>query len=122
MKNSNPAPGRQFYDEQIALLQAAKTDELIDRHYHDDAVLVSFDGVIRGRSALKKFIREYRANLGDFEVISLDRFVETEGAIFFEATVRTKWGDARVYDAFALHDGKATHHFAGKITANPKSS
>jgi hypothetical protein len=122
MKNQNPAAGRQFYDEQIALFQAAKTDELIDRHYHDDAVLVSFAKVIRGRGALKEFFRAYRAGMGNIEVLSLDRFVETDGAILFEATLRTDRGEARVYDAFVLREGRATHHFAGEITANPESS
>ena len=105
-----------FYDEHITLFQAARTDELIERHYHDDAVLVSFEGVIRGAPALKKYLRDYRAALGSFEVLSLDKFVETDGAIFFEATMRTSRGEARVYDAFALREGKITHHFAGMIT------
>lgn len=114
-----PVSGRKFYDEHVALFQAARTDELIDLHYHDDAVLVSFEKVIRTSRQLKNFFREYRAGLGNFEVVSLDQFVETDGALFFEATVRTKWGDARVYDAFALREGKITHHFAGKIASKP---
>jgi hypothetical protein len=48
-----------------------------------------------------------------FEVLSLDQFVETEDTIFFEATVRTAMGQVKVYDAFVLSDGKATHHFTG---------
>jgi hypothetical protein len=122
MKTPNPAPGRHFYEEQIDLFQAAKTDELIDRHYYEDAVLVTFEKVVRGRTALKDYFRGYRAGLGDIAVLSLDQFVETGDTVFFEATVRTKWGDARVYDAFVLREGKATHHFAGKIAANPKTA
>jgi hypothetical protein len=120
MKNLVKASGREFYDEHIALFQAAKTDELIRGHYHDDAVLVTFGKVIRGSAQLKSFFREYRASLGNFEVLSLDQFVETEGALLFEATVRTAVGNARVYDAFALREGKITHHFAGTITPTPK--
>jgi len=112
---AGPTPGRQFYDEQIVLLQQGRTDELVAAHYAEEAVLVSFAQVVRGRRNLLDFFRSYRANLGDFEVRTLDRFVETGDTIFFEATIRTGRGEARVYDAFVLRDGRATHHFAGSI-------
>jgi hypothetical protein len=51
--------------------------------------------------------------LGKIEVLSLDQFVETDDTIFFEATVRTAAGHAKVYAAFVLRDGKATRHFTG---------
>jgi ketosteroid isomerase-like protein len=107
--------GQEFYNEQIALLQPGKTDELIDRHYHDDAVLVSFARVIRGRDALQEYFRGYMQLLQRLEILSLDQFVETGDSILFEATVRTALGDSRVFDAFVLRDGKATHHFTGVI-------
>jgi len=36
-----------FYEEQLSL-EKNKTDELIDSHYHEDAVLVSFQKIVRG--------------------------------------------------------------------------
>ena len=35
----------------------------------------------------------------------------------FEATVRSKLGRVRVYDAFVLRDGQITHHFTGVMGA-----
>jgi hypothetical protein len=105
--------GRRFYDEQIALLQENKTDELIERHYHSDAVLVTFQGVVRGQEALKQHFRKYMNKLGRIAVLSLDQFVETEDSMFFEATVMSALGKAQVYDAFVVRDGKASHHFTG---------
>jgi hypothetical protein len=105
--------GRRFFDEQIALLQENKTDELIERHYHTDAVLVTFQGVVRGQQALKQHFQKYMNKLGQLTVLSLDQFAETEDTIFFEATVRTALGKAEVYDAFVLRDGRASHHFTG---------
>jgi SnoaL-like domain len=105
--------GRIFYKEQIALLEQAKVDELIDRHYDEDAILVSAAKVVRGRGALKEHFRAYLKMLGKLQILSLDVFVETEDTILFEATVRSQMGDAKVYDAFVLRDGKATHHFTG---------
>jgi hypothetical protein len=106
-------PGHRFYDEQIALLRQDSTEELIDRHYHQDAVLVSFAKVVQGHAALKEHFRAYLEMLEKIEILSLDQFVETKDTIFFEATVRTVKGQAKVYDAFVLRDGKATHHFTG---------
>ncbi len=106
--------GRSFYDEQIALMTLGDTDVLVDRHYHVDASLVRFDGVIRGHDALKPYFRRYLEALGSLRVVSTDQFVETEDSIFFEATVETTaFGVVRVYDVFVLREGKATHHFAG---------
>lgn len=68
---------------------------------------------MRGASDLKKHFRQYLKSLGAFEVKSTDKFVETDTAILLEATVKTSQGEARVYDAFVLRDGKITHHFTG---------
>ena len=46
-------------------------------------------------------------------LLSVDQFAETEDTLFFEASVSTSLGKARVYDAFVLRDGKVTHHFTG---------
>ena|SRR5438045_9697630 len=113
MTKSAGTSGRRFYDDQIALLIQANSDELIDRHYHEDAVLVSTGKAVRGRDALKQHFRGYLQMLGKLEILSLDAFIETEDTILFEATVRTALGVAKVYDAFVMRDGKATHHFTG---------
>jgi hypothetical protein len=106
-------PGRRFYDEQLSLLQHAKTDELIEKHYHDYAVLTSTTNSVRGHTALKKHFRAYVTMLAKIEVLSLDVFVETDDSILLEATIRTALGEAKVYDAFVLKEGKVTHHFTG---------
>jgi len=46
-------------------------------------------------------------------VLSTDKFVETEDSPFFQATVKTDLGQAVVFDAWVLRDGKITHHFTG---------
>ena len=89
------------------------TDELIDSHYHEDAVLVSTTKVVRGHQNLKQHFRAYLAMLGKLGVTSLDAFIETEDSILFEASVRSVLGEAKLYDAFVLQDGKATYHFTG---------
>jgi hypothetical protein len=51
--------------------------------------------------------------LGKLEVVSTDKFVETDDSLFFEATVNTNFGQAKVFDAWVLRDGKISHHFTG---------
>ena len=69
--------------------------------------------MVKGRDALKTYFHGYIEMLGDIVVESTDKFAETDDAIFFEATVSSKLGRARVYDAWTLRDGLITHHFTG---------
>ena len=110
---SEESAKRQLYEAQIRYLQAADVDGLIDGQYTQDALLVSFDNQIRGNAALKEYFRGYLQVLGTIEVLSTDRFVETEDTVFFEATMRTNLGQARVFDAWVLRDGKIAYHFTG---------
>jgi ketosteroid isomerase-like protein len=110
---SDQSSKRELYEAQIRYLQAADVDGLIDNQYTDDALLVSFDHQIRGNAALKEYFRGYLQVLGTVEVLSTDRFVETDDAVFFEATMRTNLGEARVFDAWVLRDDKIAYHFTG---------
>lgn len=106
-------PGRAFYDKQLEYLYAKDVDGLIDNNYNEDAVLVSFDGIVKGGEALKEHFRGYLEYLGSITVDSTDKFTETEDSIFFEATVTTKLGQVHVYDAMVFRDGKISYHFTG---------
>ena len=113
---STATPGRDLYDRQLRFLLQKDVDGLIETNYTADATLVSFGAVVRGQQALKEYFRGYLEMLGDLVVESTDNFVETEDAVFFEATVRSSLGQARVYDAFALRDGKIATHFTGVMS------
>jgi hypothetical protein len=106
-------PGRKFYDEQLAYLAANNTDALVEDHYDRDGSIISFDFIVTGTADLKRHFRGYMERLGYIKLISTDKFTETPDSIFFESTVETKLGVVRVYDAFVLKNGKATHHFTG---------
>ena len=106
---------REFLDEQVELLQQKDVDALLDRHYHPDALLVTQQVAVCGHAALRDYFTQYVAALGDFVVNSVDLLSAADDAILFEATVTSTLSQARVYDAFVLQDGRATHHFAGVI-------
>ena len=105
--------GRTFYEEQLEYLFKKDVDGLVDNHYTEDAQLIAFDFVVKGRDALKEHFRGYLEMLGDLQVESTDKFQETDDSIFFEATVNSRLGRVVVYDAFVLRDGKISHHFTG---------
>lgn len=104
---------KSIYDMQIEYLTKGDLDGLISQ-YADDAKLVRFDKTIEGKDNLREFFKGYLVHLGAFKLISTDKYTETEGAIFFEATVKSNLGIAQVYDVFILNkEGKITLHFAG---------
>jgi len=111
--------GQQFYDDQVRFCETGDI-EGIRSHYTDDATLISFDHQIHGGDAIAEYFRGYLARMAGLKVRSTDRFVETDDAVFFEATIDLDAGVARVYDAFVLHDGRATHHFTGLLGFTPK--
>jgi hypothetical protein len=113
--------GRRFYDQQVAYLEAADVAGLINNHYHEEAVLISFDHTIRGRAALIEHFHRYLAQLGSLNLKSTDKYNETEDAIFFEATIATAHGEAKVYDAFVLKDQRIIRHFSGLIAFTPRT-
>jgi hypothetical protein len=113
-------PGQVFYQLQIAALEAGDMNALLDQ-YHPDATMVGFDFVVKGHGAIKEHFERYLERLGALKLKSTDRFIETEDAIFFEATIMGDLGEAQVYDVFVLRDGKATHHFSGVISPRASS-
>ncbi len=107
--------GRAFYQRQIAALEAGNLDALMTQ-YDPSATIVGFDFTVEGHAAIRKHLEGYLERLGTLKLKSTDKFTETDDAIFFEATLTSNLGEARVYDVFLLRDGKATHHFTGLIS------
>lgn len=113
------SPGRVFFDEHMRYIYANDTDGMIDDQYHEDAVLISpfaVDGsaphVVRGRSSLKQFFREYMAWQGPIEVESIDQFAATDESIWFQATFSSQTGRWVVGDAWHMRDGRITVHYS----------
>jgi hypothetical protein len=118
--SSDPlTPGKAFYQRQLDFLGAKDIEGLVSSQYTPDAELVGFDFTVKGSQAQRRHFAAYLARLGDLKLISTDKFTETEDSIFFEATVKITGGVARVYDAFVLRDGQATHHFTGLLGFTP---
>ncbi|MBK9749475.1 MAG: nuclear transport factor 2 family protein [Chloroflexi bacterium] len=114
-----PAKFKAFYERQIEFLANNDAVGLIANQYTEDAELLSFTNHIVGAPALVEYFKGYIANLGYIKLISTDKYTEGNSSIFFEATVETAGGIARVYDVFVLRDGKIAHHFTGLLGFTP---
>jgi hypothetical protein len=112
-------PGWAFYEAQIRYCET-KDIAGIRSHYTDEATLITFDRQIVGGDAIAEYFVGYLDGLRGLRLKSPDRFVETADTIFFEATISLDTGEARVYDAFVLRDGKAHRHFAGVLGFTPR--
>jgi hypothetical protein len=117
----NITPGKAFYNRQVSFLEANDVAGLIASQYAPDAELVGYGLHVEGTPALIKHFSGYLANLGGLKLISTDKFMETEDAIMFEASIQVAAGVARVYDSFVLKDGKALYHFTGMRGFTPNS-
>lgn len=103
--------GRKFLDDRIEMLTTGKFTELTDQ-YNDDAVLVDFNGIFRGKDALREHFEQHMPQMGGVELVSVDKMVETDDAVFFEVTVKTgAWGVVTTHEGFVLRDGRADYHF-----------
>ena len=113
--------GKAFYDRQVKFLEANDVAGLITTQYAPDAELIGYDLNVKGAEALVRHFTGYLAHLGSIKLVSTDKFMETEDAIMFEATIQVAAGLARVYDTFVLKNNQATYHFTGLLgfTPNP---
>lgn len=105
-------PGRAYLDRRLELLVSGDSDGLVDEGYNDDAELVGFDAVVKGKDALKEHFRQHLPMLGGVELKAVDKFVETDDTVFFQVTVVTgSWGEVTSFEGFVLRNGKADYHF-----------
>ena len=106
------SPIKQLYDQHLAHVLAGDLQAILD-DYAEDAVLTTFQGVIKGREALALYYRDYLNRHGNVEVLSTDTFVEALDALYIEATMRAGGEPVGVYNAFVVSGGKIAHQIAG---------
>jgi hypothetical protein len=112
------SPGRQFFDKHLEAIAAGEIDEMVDRDYTQDAILITFFNgfdqtaplTIKGREAIKRFFHSYMRVIGTIDVKTLD-FTETESSIFFQATFTCNLGLVTVGDAWTMKNGQIAYHF-----------
>lgn len=105
--------GKDFYMEQLGLMAQGKIDELVERHYHENAVMVTFDGMRRGRGELKKYYVDTLKIMGNITNLSTEYFAEIEDVIIFRATITSDGrGKVQALNGLYMKDGKIFRHIA----------
>jgi hypothetical protein len=105
--------GREFYKEQLRLMSSGDIDALLDQHYHPDAVMVTFDGIRRGREELKKYYVDTLNVMGKISFLRTEYFAETEDVIIFKAVITSEGrGTVHADNGFYIKDGKIYRHIA----------
>ena len=105
--------GKDFYKEQLALMASGDIDGLLDKHYHEDAVMVTFDGIRRGREELKKYYVDTLKLMGEITYLATEYFAETEDVIIFKAVITSEGrGTVHADNGLYMRDGKIWRHIA----------
>lgn len=113
MESFVPGRAKDFYLEQLGLMAAGKIDELVEKHYHEDAVMVTFDGMRRGSGELKKYYVDTLKIMGKITNLSTEYFAEIEDTIIFRATITSEGrGTVQALNGLYMKDGKILRHIA----------
>ena len=105
--------GKEFYREQLALMSSGDIDGLLEQHYHEDAVMITFDGIRQGREELKKYYVDTLKIMGQITYLKTEYFAETEDVIIFKAVITSEGrGTVQADNGFYLKDGKIYRHIA----------
>ncbi len=108
-----PGKGKDHYREQLMLMSSGKIDELVEKHYHKDAVMVTFDGIRRGHKELKKYFADTLEVMKKITDMSTEYFAETEDSVIFRATITSEGrGTVDAVNGLYMKDGKIHRHLA----------
>lgn len=113
MSGFTAGKGKEFYNEQMTFLSKNDIDGLLTNHYHDDAVMVTFDGIRRGREELRKYFVNTLAIMKKITNTRTLYFAEYEDVILFKATITSEGrGTVSADNALYMKDGKILRHLA----------
>jgi hypothetical protein len=106
--------GMDFYNEHLAFMKAGDLDGLMAAHYHDDVELVTFEFVLKGKEALKRYLAvDSPAQMGKVLGLRTLHFTESDDVIMFISEVNSeKMGYFQARDAYYLREGKIFRHIA----------
>lgn len=108
-----PGRGKDFYNDQLMLMSSGNINELVEKHYHKDAVMVTFDGMRRGHDELKEYYTDTLKIMGKITELSTEYFAEIEDTILFRASITSEGrGKVQTLNGLYMKDGKIYRHIA----------
>jgi len=108
---------KEFVDNHLKLLAAGDAVKLVANDYHDDAVMVLMVGpepqVVTGKQALQALLGVYLRDIYR-GFVSFQKLAFSDDSICLQATINTVAGEANVWDALFMKDGKIYRHYSGQ--------
>ena len=104
-------PLKRLYEEHLGRVTSGNLDAVLGG-YAEDAVLTTFDGVVSGREALRRYYADYLPAHSGVDIRSTDRFVEAQDAFYVESTVLDGGRLLHVYNAFVVEGELIWRQFA----------
>ncbi|MFA5262401.1 MAG: hypothetical protein WC378_01150 [Opitutaceae bacterium] len=106
--------GQDFLNEHVGFLTKQDFEGLMEHHYHDDAELVTFEFVKKGKAAIKQYLsKDQPAKSGKILGMTMDAYFESDDVILFTASVKSELlGTFVARDALYVKDGKVLRHIA----------
>lgn len=106
--------GREFLDRHVAYIARGDIAGLMRDHYHDDAEMVTFEFVLKGKDAIQEYLAgRMPAQAGQVRGVELAHFAESSDCIMFTSVVDSEnLGPFVARDTFYLRDGKILRHIA----------
>jgi hypothetical protein len=104
-----PTP-RELFDRHVRLTESGDLEGLLGQ-YHEDAVLLRFDRVVRGKDALREHYGAYLAARPRFK--ELLQVADTEDLVSYQAIVEQGDEEHRVYGTILTRGERILRHVSG---------
>jgi ketosteroid isomerase-like protein len=105
--------GREFLTRFLEQLQRQDIDEFMES-YHEDAELVAFNFVLKGKHAIRQyFVENMFKKMGKILDMNDEAYFESDDTILFTLSINAEnLGAAIARDALYLNNGKIFRHIA----------
>jgi hypothetical protein len=101
---------RELFDRHVRLTEAGDLEGLVGQ-YHEDAVLLRFDRVVRGKDALREHYSAYLATRPRFK--ELLQVADTEDLVSYQAVIEQGDEEHRAYGAIWTRGERIVRHVSG---------
>jgi hypothetical protein len=101
---------RELFDRHVRLTEAADLEGLVGQ-YHEDAVLLRFDRVVRGKDALREHYGAYLAARPRFK--ELLQVADTEDLVSYQAVIEQGDEEHRAYGTILTRGERILRHVSG---------
>ncbi len=111
-----PSPmAMKFFMDQVAYRARGDWDGIMRDFYNDDAVMITYDFVLRSKEDIKKHFIDGNAASGKLMGFSISNYQESENIIIMRSTLISEFVLTKANDTYVFRDGKVSIYSAHTI-------